>query len=384
MSQLLERCFSDLWTQRFTFERMGFDLQCKAPRRVLYGPVRYIIMALATSFELCAVIAFMCVHRNHIVLFSEALMHGIQMISSLLKMFIFVRKARVVVDLIADVQDPELEVQWKRRGQQLSAIYFLMCALTSISFLLMPVVLTLLRYLANGELEPFSAFRVVLPYDVTQPHIYVLDCLIMCFVLTFFCCSTTGVDTLYGWFIFGLSAHFRALGLCLERAVIISSDCPERFELEMSRVFRQHCGVLSLVQRFDEAFREIVLVEVLLICLLYCSVICQYIMPQTNQNYAFLAFFSMVVTTQLCIYGFGAEQLRQEARLFSLQLYEKLPWQSLLPGMRRLLLFPMLRSQKEISLSGYFFSLGRPLMVWIFRTAGSFTTLLSALRDKYE
>ncbi|XP_068155398.1 odorant receptor 1a [Drosophila tropicalis] len=387
MSKLLAVCLSNLWTQRFTFGRMGLELR---PRnrmgRILYSPFIYIIMVVATSFEFCTVCAFIVEHRSDIVICSEALMHGVQMISSILKMTIFVYKSQELVQLIELIEQPfvkETEVEqnlWhlqNRRGQLLAFIYFMMCAGTSVSFLLMPVTMTMWHYYSHGLFEPSSSFRVSLPYDVSQPYIYVLDCFLMMFVLTFFCCSTTAVDTLYGWFVFGLTAHYRRLGVHLERI--------EDFRGELLKpIFHEHAHLLGLVQRFDVAFRDIAFVEVLLICVLYCSVICQYIMPHVNQNFAFLGFFSMVVTTQLCIYGFGAEQVRHEADQFALKLYQQLPWHSLKAKERRLLLLPMQRAQKETILGAYFFLLGRPLLVWIFRTAGSFTTLLNALRAQYE
>ncbi|SPP88859.1 odorant receptor 1a [Drosophila guanche] len=383
MFNLLAVSLADLWTQRFTFARMGLDLQPLAGSEddVLRRPILYGIMVMATSFELCTVCAFMVHHRHQIVLCSEALMHGLQMISSLLKMTIFLAKSRDLISLIHQLQEPAPS-RVVRRGQLLAAIYFLMCAGTSVSFLLVPLALTMLRFYQTDRFEPVSSFRVLLPYDVTQPHIYALDCCLMVFVLTFFCCSTTGVDTLYGWFALALSSHYRRLTAQLQPH-LLQSD-PSRSDLGLAELFAQHSRLLALVARFNEAFREIAFVEVLVICVLYCSVICQYIMPHTDQNFAFLGFFSMVVTTQLCIYLFGAEQVRLEAERFSRHLYQVMPWQRLSPSHRRLLLLPLQRAQSEMVLGAYFFDLGRPLLVWIFRTAGSFTTLLNALYTKYE
>ncbi|XP_064537149.1 odorant receptor 1a [Drosophila montana] len=388
MSKLLEACLTDLWTQRFTFARMGLELQ--PDRQVLRSPLTYIVMVLATSFELCTVCAYIVLHRSDIVLCSEALMHGVQMISSLLKMTIFVCKCPELVSLIVALQASfrrstanaaELRI-WQlqnRRGQLCSAIYFLLCAGTSVSFLLMPLASTALHYYRTGQFVPVSSFRVALPYDVTQPAIYLLDCCLMVLVLTFFCCSTTGVDTLYGWFVFGLTANYRRLVLKLQHD-LLQAPANRKLERCLAQLFRQHAQLLELVARFDVAFRDIACVEVLLICVLYCSVICQYIMPHTNQNFAFLGFFSLVVSTQLCIYGFGAEQVRHEGEQFAHRLYQLVPWHQLTPRQRRLLLLPLQRAQKETQLGAYFFVLGRPLLVWIFRTAGSFTTLLNTLR----
>ncbi|XP_030243882.1 odorant receptor 1a [Drosophila navojoa] len=390
MSKLLEACLGNLWVQRFTFGLMGLDLQ--QDRRTLRSPVTYLVMMLATSFELCTVCGFIVQQRHDIVLCSEALMHGIQMVSSLLKMIIFVCKGRELVSLIAAIQAPflrpiidaaELRV-WRvqnRRGQIFSAIYLLMCAGTSISFLVMPVASTTLIYYKSGQFVPVSSFRVALPYDVTNPVIYFLDCCLMVPVLTFFCCSTTAVDTLYGWFVFGLTAHYRRLELELQSERMQSSTGRE-LDQRLEQLFREHARLLELVARFEAGFRDIACVEVLLICVLYCSVICQYIMPHTNQNFAFLGFFSLVVSSQLCIYGFGAEQVRHEGQQFAYQLYQLLPWHELPPHQRRLLLLPLQRAQKETQLAAYFFRLGRPLLVWIFRTASSFTTLLNTLRAK--
>ncbi|KAH8419917.1 hypothetical protein KR009_003843 [Drosophila setifemur] len=393
MSKLVEMCLGNLWTQRFTFARMGLDLQPKeGTKGVLRSPLLFGIMVLSTSFELCTVCAFMGEHRNQIVLCSEALMHGLQMVSSLLKMAIFLAKSRDLVELVGLVQAPFMGpgcgvgvAEWRvqnRRGQLMASIYFLMCAGTSVSFWIMPLALTMLRYHRAGEFVPVSSFRVSLPYDVSQPHIYALDCCLMIFVLTFFCCSTTAVDTLYGWCALGLSSRYRRLGQQL-RIIQANSD-PTRSDLGLGELFSEHARLLRLVEHFDASFREIAFVEVLVICVLYCSVICQYIMPHTNQNFAFLGFFSMVVTTQLCIYLFGAEQVRLEAEGYAGQLYEVMPWQRLSPQHRRLLILPLQRAQKETNLGAYFFQLGRPLLVWIFRTAGSFTTLLNALYAKYE
>ncbi|KAH8266789.1 odorant receptor 1a [Drosophila bipectinata] len=390
MSKLIEVCLRNLWTQRVTFARMGLDLQPGQGKRVLRSPLLYGIMVLATSFELCTVCAFMVEHRNQIVLCSEALMHGLQMISSILKMAIFLVKSQDLVSLVRMIQAPfqgediGLE-QWRvqnRRGQLLAAVYFMMCAGTSVSFWVMPLVMTLLRFYRTGEFVPVSSFRVLLPYDVTQPYIYALDCGLMVFVLTFFCCSTTAVDTLYGWCALGLSSQYRRLGQKLK--ILSEKSDPSRTDLGLSELFSEHARLLKLIGFFNASFKEIAFVEVLVICVLYCSVICQYIMPHTNQNFAFLGFFSMVVTTQLCIYLFGAEQVRLEAEGFARELYQVMPWQGLGPVHRRLLLIPLQRSQKDTELGAYFFQLGRPLLVWIFRTAGSFTTLLNALYAKYE
>lgn len=189
-------------------------------------------------------------------------------------------------------------------------------------------------------------------------------------VLTFFCCSTTGVDTLYGWYVFGLTAHYRRLELLLQNARMQLSAGRE-LEHRLDQLFRQHARLLQLVARFEAGFRDIACVEVLLICVLYCSVICQYIMPHTNQNIAFLGFFSLVVSSQLCIYGFGAEQVRHEGQQFAYQLYQLLPWHELLPHQRRLLLLPLQRAQKETKLGAYFFVLGRPLLVWVSQHSSS-------------
>ncbi|XP_034480552.1 odorant receptor 1a [Drosophila innubila] len=399
MFKLLDSLLVDLWTQRFTFGLMGLELKPPSPGgrcQVLRSPFIYIVMVLATSFELYTVCTFIVQHSSDIVLCSEALMHGIQMISSLLKMSIFLWKCQELVVLIADIQQPfqqlkidpaELQLwqQHSRRGQLLSGIYTVMCAGTSISFLLVPLALTLQRYQATGLFLPVSSFRVVLPYDVTHPEIYFLDCCLMVFVLTFFCCSTSGVDTLYGWFVFGLTAHYRRLGLKLQG--VLQQSCPTDnwpLTLQLDQLFEDHAQLLQLVKRFELAFREIACVEVLLICVLYCSVICQYIMPHTNQNFAFLGFFTMVVSTQLCIYGIGAEQVRHENEQFAHQLYQLLPWHQLTPRQRRLLLLPLQRAHKQTQLGAYFFVLGHPLLVWIFRTAGSFTALLNALRTKND
>ncbi|KAH8357293.1 odorant receptor 1a [Drosophila serrata] len=392
MSKLVEVFLGNLWTQRFTFACMGIDLQPSRNGGVLRSPLLYGIMVCSTGFELCTVCAFIVKHRNQIVLCSEALMHGLQMISSLLKMAIFVAKSRDLMALIRMVQAPFSDdsvigfTEWNsqnRRGQLMAAVYFAMCAGTSVSFLLMPVALTMWRYHSTGELVPVSSFRVQLPYDITKPHIYTMDCVLMGFVLTFFCCSTTGVDTLYGWCALGLSSQYRRLGKQLKLLLDNQLD-PSRSDLGLSELFWEHARLLRLVEYFNASFMGIAFVEVLVICVLYCSVICQYIMPHSNQNFAFLGFFSMVVTTQLCIYLFGAEQVRLEAAGFARELYQELPWQKLLPSHRKLMLFPLQRAQRETVLGAYFFELGRPLLVWIFRTAGSLTTLLNALYAKYE
>ncbi|XP_060663082.1 odorant receptor 1a [Drosophila nasuta] len=398
MSKLLDALLIDLRSQRFTFRLMGLELKPSKPggrRQVLRSPLTFAIMVIATSFEFCTVCAFIVQHSSEIVLCSEALMHGVQMISSLLKMWIFLWKCEELVALIAAIQQPfeqtnidpaELLIfqQQSRIGQSLSSIYTLMCTGTSISFLLMPLALTLLRFNSTGLFAPVSSFRVVLPYDVTQPEIYFLDCCLMVFVLTFFCCSTSGVDTLYGWFVFGLTAHYRCLVLRLQRISCNKGLSEWQLEQQLDQLFGEHAKLLRLVDRFELAFREIACVEVLLICVLYCSVICQYIMPHTNQNFAFLGFFSMVVSTQLCIYAVGAERVRHEGQEFAQQLYMQLPWHQLSARLRRLLLLPLQRATKETHLGAYFFVLGHPLLVWTFRTAGSFTTLLNALRAKYE
>ncbi|XP_039498940.1 odorant receptor 1a isoform X6 [Drosophila santomea] len=191
MSKLIEVFLGNLWTQRFTFARMGLDLQPDKKGKVLRSPLLFSIMCLTTGFELCTVCAFMVQHRNQIVLCSEALMHGLQMVSSLLKMAIFLAKSHDLMALIQQILAPSAgedlwDTEWRsqnRRGQLMAAVYFMMCAGTSVSFLLMPVALTMLKYHSTGEFAPVSSFRVLS---------FVISCnyVLRCFFLPISDCHT--------------------------------------------------------------------------------------------------------------------------------------------------------------------------------------------------
>lgn len=137
---------------------------------------------------------------------------------------------------------------------------------------------------------------------------------------------TVGIDSLYGWYVQSISAHFRILRCKLKRAALkLQNHSCVDFSKDIGSIVYYHNRTLKFVQDLNAIFGEILWAEVMLSCLQMCFVI--YTLNNdadvSNMPFNFLAF--VVVTIQLMIYCFGGEKIKNEVNRFKLK-FLKLNW----------------------------------------------------------
>lgn len=124
---------------------------------------------------------------------------------------------------------------------------------------------------------------------------------------------TVAIDTLYCWFIFTISAHFRILRNKL-KAIAESLEAPNHqgFAEEVANFVCYHIKVIEFCSQLNNVLGPILFLEVTMSCLQMSFVIytLQNDHDLSNMPFNFMVFVAM--TMQLVIYCFGGEKLMDE------------------------------------------------------------------------
>ncbi|XP_036347419.1 odorant receptor 45a-like [Rhagoletis pomonella] len=201
-------------------------------------------------------------------------------------------------------------------------------------------------------------------------------------LLEFFSINAAGiVDGLFGWFVYNISAHLQIMRLKLEHLVQLQMADPQ-FQADFAAFISYHREIISLTLELDAVYAPIIFLEVTLSSLPICFLAYQFTYITDPANVPFMCLLLSSIVLQLLIYCFGGEKVQNECEKLCESIYLLIPWHKLPPKHSRLYLTPLIRSQRALVLTGYFFTANRSLLVWIFRTAGSYTAMLFALKEK--
>uniref|UniRef100_A0A1A9WP02 Uncharacterized protein n=1 Tax=Glossina brevipalpis TaxID=37001 RepID=A0A1A9WP02_9MUSC len=88
------------------------------------------------------------------------------------------------------------------------------------------------------------------------------------------------------------------------------------------------------------------------------------------------------ISTQLLMYCYSGQRFKDESSQVAPEIYSIFEWSHLTKSSQKLLLFAMMRSQRECHLSGAFFMVDLSLFVWVLRTGGSLIAMLKTLDEK--
>ena len=127
---------------------------------------------------------------------------------------------------------------------------------------------------------------------------------------------TVGIDTLYGWYIFNISAHFRILR-CKVANVALKIDTLDGyndFTKDISAMITYHNKVLEFAKDFNDIFSGILWAEVMLSCLQMCFVMYTLNNDADFSNMPFNFMVLVAISMQLIIYCFGGEKIKSEVR----------------------------------------------------------------------
>ena len=125
---------------------------------------------------------------------------------------------------------------------------------------------------------------------------------------------TVGIDSLYGWYIYNVSAHFRILRCKVANAAfkIDSLEGYNDFTQDICGMVFYHNKVLKFADDFNGIFKGILWAEVMLSCLQMCFAMYTLNNDTDFSNMPFNFMVLVAVSMQLMIYCFGGEKIKTE------------------------------------------------------------------------
>ncbi|XP_017461820.1 PREDICTED: odorant receptor 45a-like, partial [Rhagoletis zephyria] len=221
------------------------------------------------------------------------------------------------------------------------------------------------------------------PFNVQQPFFYIIAYIWCISFIVYAIHAVAAMDSLFCWFIFNISAHFRILQHKLEAvAATLAEEDYVSFQQNITEALRYHRHIIELAAEFDDLYAPIVFIEIAVSYLKLCFSAYNLINLADISSFPVIVVGLVTITFQLCIYCFSGEKIKNASLLISDHIYLTFPWARMPSSMRRLLLLPLMRAQRSTNLTGYLFIVDHSLLVWIFKTTGSIIGFLSATKEK--
>ncbi|XP_061396971.1 odorant receptor 45a-like [Musca vetustissima] len=196
--------------------------------------------------------------------------------------------------------------------------------------------------------------------------------------------TTLAVDSLFSWIVHNIAAHFWILRERLKSIAesnIEGIHCYETLRKSIGESVRYHQRIIDIIEEFNEVFMMIVFVKFLISCIQIAFLAFQFVRGGELAGQVFHTFFLMSISMQMMLYCYGGQRIKDESASIAVTIYEHFHWEVLCPKSRKLLLLPLARAQKSSKLTGVFFITDLSLFLWVYKTAGSFMTLMMSVSD---
>lgn len=124
------------------------------------------------------------------------------------------------------------------------------------------------------------------------------------------------MDTLFGWCVHAVSAHFRILRLKVAVAAhrIEANDNHEEFLKDVGVIVRYHIKILEFIDELNNIYGGIFWAEVMFSCLQMCFLIYSLNNDPDIKTMPFNALVFAAISIQMMIYCFGGEKVKNEVR----------------------------------------------------------------------
>ncbi|KAL9920728.1 odorant receptor 45a-like [Glossina fuscipes fuscipes] len=266
----------------------------------------------------------------------------------------------------------------------ISALYMVLVSSTVFGSFLVPLIYMFEFYRKNGEkiwLPPqkggyFWDYSNVMGYS----FLYICHLLGIFFVAAF----SIGVDTLCPWLVSNIVVQYHVIYYRLRDIAELSYEIStDKLNAKIIECVKCHRQVLNLSNQLENFFAEIIFIKFVISGLLICSLAFRLVRAE-GQFYILLyqLVFLTTVSTQLLMYCYSGQRLKDESSQVASEIYSIFEWSHLSRNSQKLLLFAMMRSQRECHLTGAFFMVDLSLFVWVLRTGGSLIAMLKTLDEK--
>ncbi|XP_075149616.1 odorant receptor 45a-like [Haematobia irritans] len=287
---------------------------------------------------------------------------------------------------LAKDANPEENEKWisqNRRGELITKAYLYACRICITCVAIIPWIFVVYEYMKGWDMHLELPFEMEFPYDDGGWPASLVNYVLTMFHIRGLANTSIGIDTLFAWYVHAISGHFRILCNKIKKAAtkIDLYDNHGDFRKDIGEFVRYHDQVLKFVDDLNLLYGPMAWAEITMSCLQLCFLLYSLVNTPNFASIPFNFVASASVTIQLMIYCFGGEKLKNENDMLCEDIYMDMPWDKMYPSEKKLILMPIIRAQKEAILKGLFFHLNRSLLVFIFKNAFSFITLLGAMKE---
>ncbi|XP_036345921.1 odorant receptor 45a-like [Rhagoletis pomonella] len=371
--------------QKFTFQRLGIDLTIKNGRVMQPYFLAFIIFTLATI--LLPMLVYSRRHLQEIAEVTNAMTPFMQATITLWKIWRVISRREEMAQLVesiyvvsarANMSELNYLIQENNRERLMNKAYYCSVLVTGILSLAAPVLVSFLQYLLVGEFGYIVALKGAYPIDFARPLNYFFIWLWSAIAIYGVIYGSVSVDSIFSWYIHNIVANFKILQSKLESAEKLPDFVERRASIYYCIAYHQR--VIAMAEQLDFIYRPIVFVQFSLNALQLCFLAYQIGSGVVSKvDLPFLFLFMISVGIQLMIYCYGGQRLQNESENVYKSIYKTINSPAWTLELRKVLLISLTRAQKSCKLTGIFFDVDLPLFLWVWRTAGSYVTLLRSV-----
>ncbi|TMW46442.1 hypothetical protein DOY81_008478 [Sarcophaga bullata] len=354
----------------FSFASIGMDPTSMQRTYVNYFMAWIPMMLLLI---LCfPIVIYASQYKDDLTLVTDALSPIWQAIMAILKIMYFMWNKKKIVKLVRKLwlwnlkskgEELKILVDENHKCSKFSEIFYACVLATGVMALISPY---------SWDLSTHSGYAMA----------YIWELIGIYFILN----GNLAIDSLFSWFMHNVTAHFRILQLLtkLDANMERYKDDEEKFCFSIKQRIRHHLRVIELAETFNGVYQKILFMKFTISCIQIAILTYQLAKGHELSAKLFHLLFIISVSLQLILYCYGGQRIQDESTRVADTIYLNFKWHDLSVKSQKLLLLPILRAQKPCTVTGVFFVADLRLYLWIFKTAGSFITLLLSMGEKME
>ncbi|CAD6997473.1 unnamed protein product [Ceratitis capitata] len=332
-------------------------------------------------------VIYSCQHLQEIAEVTNAMAPFMQATITLWKIWRVIYRRKMMAELVEDIYSVSTKAtkqelthlrRENNRERIMNTFYYYSVFNTGVLALIAPVLVSFIQYLRLGEFSYIVVLKATYPIELARPLNYVLIWLWSAIAIYGVIYGSVSVDSLYSWYIHNLVGNFKILQTKFVTAELIAEVSERRASIYYCLGYHQR--LITMSEQLNIIYQPIVLVQFSLNALQICFLAYQIGSGDVAVvDLPFLFLFMTSVGIQLMIYCYGGQYLQNESEnvaKFISQTINSTIWPI---DLRKVLLFSMARAQRPCKLTGIFFDVDLRLFLWVWRTAGSYVTLLRSV-----
>uniref|UniRef100_A0A1I8P7A3 Odorant receptor n=1 Tax=Stomoxys calcitrans TaxID=35570 RepID=A0A1I8P7A3_STOCA len=318
----------------------------------------------------------------------------LQCILAIVKITLFVAQRKEIVQLVrkvwywnleANIEELKILSEENRYDQRITGFYYCSVIVSGTMATLLPFIIA--GFFAwKGQsfwLSLHPPFKGVYLMDIHETYIGFIFAFVWD-VLAIYCAvnASLAIDSLFSWFMRNIVALYRILELRFRmtaKSNALNEYTEEQFKKAIGECVKYHVRVINLTESFNEVYKNIVFFKFLISCVQIAFIVFQFPNTKEMATHMMNVSFMISLSTQLMLYCHGGQKIKDMSTSINSTIYECFQWSDISVNSKKLLLLPMIRSQKPCYFTGIFFVADLNLFVWVFKSAGSFLTMMLSM-----